>query len=596
MNDERTIRPGMAPGLIVRSGPKATLAGSDVGVFVPLSALEPELRATPKTMVDLVSRLDRDAALLVCGIVNILVTGSGFTDVPERQRRAFSEVGTPEDGRTIDEWLRRQRPQGASAVVFFQGQILELVRWIALHAQPGTGDTTCFADPEQRKTFLRAALVASELWSARTIGDRLSGGKTNAEAVERALGAFRKSTEESGVATHIGVAIARGRLLFQRYLPARLPTFRDEFRAATGITIEDYLTCVTMLMPKASDVPSDGAMFRPTYAAATEFAAEFALFLSQVSQTPDELKVSLESGFAKNGFKSLREKPILTTPSGLSVILDPAYFVDHFTLSPLFRVIALGRQTNAVFGAFGHAFEDYAIEILGRRYPPVFGVKRLFTRVKSSEDNPEFEIDALLNEGADLVLMEMKAVFVPERSILTDDHGDFLKELRKKYAVEPGEQDREVGVAQLAKQVRAIVLGRWAGAEIDHGQLRQVFPVLVVYDERLASPGVGAFLNERFRDALGDVARKDVVIRDLAIMTIHDLETKESTDGFSLTELLSAYLPESRGGMVSLHNFVARHPTFNTMLRPNETLMATSLAEIEELQKRLFPKLAGDGQ
>jgi hypothetical protein len=31
------------------------------------------------------------------------------------------------------------------------------------------------------------------------------------------------------------------------------------------------------------------------------------------------------------------------------------------------------------------------------------------------------------------------------------------------------------------------------------------------------------------------------------------------------------------------------------MVRPNETLVATSLAEIEELQKRLFPKLEGNG-
>jgi hypothetical protein len=45
--------------------------------------------------------------------------------------------------------------------------------------------------------------------------------------------------------------------------------------------------------------------------------------------------------------------------------------------------------------------------------------------------------------------------------------------------------------------------------------------------------------------------------------------------------------------MISLHNFLARHPIFNEMIRPNETLVATSMAEIEELQKRLFPKLEG---
>jgi len=585
----------MVPGLITLSGNQPTLAGSDVGVFVPFGVLEPGRSATETTMVELVSRLDRDAALLVCGHVNALVTGSGSSDVPERQQRAFRAVGTPGDGDLIDQWHRSTRPKGASAVIFFQGQLLELTRWLALHGSPASGDPACFDQPEVRKTFLRAALLASDLWSNRTIGDRLSGGQTDAEAIERALGAFRKSMEESGVAAHLGIAIARGRLLFERFLPERLPSYRADFAAATGMSIGDYLTCVTMLMPKVCDQPSDGTTpFRETYAARTEFAAKFELFLRQTSQTPDELKTSLEKGFEKNGFKAVREKPILATPAGWYVILDAAYFVDHFILSPLFKVISSGKQVEKVFGAFGDAFEDYVIEILERRYPATFGVRRLFTRVKSREENPEFEIDALLNEGADLVLMEVKAAFVPERSILTDSPANFLRELRKKYAVEPGQQDREVGVAQLAKQIRAILLDRWDGAEIDHNQLCRIYPVLVVHDERLASPGVGAFLNERFRERLGDVARAKVRVEDLTIVTIHDLETKESSDGFSLTALLAAYVAGSRGGMISLHNFLARHPIYSTMVRPNETLMAKSLAEVDELRNRFFPKTAGD--
>ncbi len=118
--------------------------------------------------------------------------------------------------------------------------------------------------------------------------------------------------------------------------------------------------------------------------------------------------------------------------------------------------------------------------------------------------------------------------------------------------------------------------------------------MLVVHDESLASPGVGAFLNERFRECLGDVARAKVRVEDLTIMTIHDLETKESSDGFSLTALLAAYVADSRGGMISLHNFVSRHRTYSAMVRPNETLMAKSLAEAEELRSRLFPKTTGD--
>jgi hypothetical protein len=582
----------MVPGLITLSRNQPTLAGSDVGVFVPFGVLEPSLPSTEATMVELISCLDRDAALLVCGYVNTLVTGSGISDVPERQQRAFRAVGTQSDGDLIDQWHRSTRPKGASAVIFFQGQLLELTRWLALHGSPASGDPACFDEPEVRRTFLRAALLASDLWFNRTTRDRLGGGQTDAEAIQRAMGAFRKIMEESGVAAHLGIAIARGRLLFERFLPKRLPTYRADFAAATGMSIGDYLTCVTMLMPKACDQPSDGPFFRETYAARTEFAAKFELFLRQTCQTPEELKASLEEGFENNGIKAVREKPILVTPAGWYVILDAAYFVDHFTLSPLFKVIASGKQVGKVFGAFGDAFEDYVIEILERRYPATFGVQRLFTRVKSREENPEFEIDALLNEGADLVLMEIKAAFVPERSILTDSPADFLRELRKKYAVEPGEQDREVGVAQLAKQIRAILLDRWDGADIDHDQLRRIYPVLVVHDERLASPGVGAFLNERFRERLGNIAQANVRIDDLTILTIHDLETKESSDGFSLTALLAAYVAASRGGMISLHNFLARHPTYSAMVRPNETLMAKSLAEVEELRNRFFPKNA----
>jgi len=380
MNGEPPFRPGMMPGLITLSGNQPTLAGSDVGVFVPFGVLEPSRSATEATMVELVSRLDRDAALLVCGHVNALVTGSGISDVPERQQRAFRAVGTPGDGDLIAQWHRSTRPKRASAVIFFQGQLLELTRWLALHGSPASGDPACFDQPEVRKTFLRAALLASELWSNRTIGDRLSGGQTGAEAIERALGAFRKIMEESGVAVHLGIAIARGRLLFERFLPERLPTYCADFAAATGMSIGDYLTCVTMLMPKVCDQPSDGPLFTKTYAARTELAAEFELFLRQTSQTPDELKASLEKGFEKNGFKAIREKPILATPAGWYVILDAAYFVDHFTLSPLFKVISSGRQVEKVFGAFGDAFEDYVIEILERRYPATFGVRRLFTR------------------------------------------------------------------------------------------------------------------------------------------------------------------------------------------------------------------------
>lgn len=578
------------PALVAYRGDQPSFAGSDVGVFVPFDALEPNLPSTEATMIELVLRLDRDAALLVCGCLNGLVSGSGIRSLPERQQEAFRTIGTKGDLDLINRWHSSTRPNNEHAVIFFRGQLLELTRWLALHGSPGNGDLACFEQPVVRQTFLRAALLASELWSIRTFGDRLRDGKTDSEAIERALGSLRKGVEDSGVAAHLGIAIARGRLLFEHFMPRRLPTFQADFAAATGMSLGDYLTCVTMLMLKACDQPKDGFLFGETYAAGTEFANQFKVFLKQTTQSPPELKAGLEKDFVKNGFKAIRERPILAAPGRHFVILDPVYFVDHFMLSPLFKVISSVKQPKGVFAAFGDAFEDYVIEILERCYPTNFGVRRLFTRVKDREDNPDFEIDAVLNEGTDVVLMEIKAVFIPERSILTGSHENFLKALKAKYAVEPGEQDREVGVAQLAKQIRSILLDRWHGAEIDLDQLRRIYPVLVVHDERLTSPGMGAFLNERFRECLGEITRTGVRIEDLTIMTIHDLETKESSEGFSLTGLLADYVANSRGGVISLQNFLARHPTYRTMVRPNETLMRKSLEEMDELSQRLFPK------
>jgi hypothetical protein len=274
--------------------------------------------------------------------------------------------------------------------------------------------------------------------------------------------------------------------------------------------------------------------------------------------------------------------------------MDPGYFIDLLTIGPLFRLLSGSVPPNQVFGAFGNAFEDYARAILERTYPSTFGVKRLFIGVQSRETDPEFEIDALLNEGPAVVVMEVKAAFIAESAILADDPAEFIRVLEKKYAVAEGQQDREVGVAQLAKSIRAIVLDKWDGAQIDRSQLKRIFPVLVVHDDRLSSPGCGAILNERFHACLGDISASKVRVENLTIMTIHDLENKESSDGFSMTELLSAYVAEASGGMVSLHNFMARDSRFNAKVRPSETLIRESAAEIEELRKRLFSDPAAD--
>jgi len=588
--DAQRYRLGWTPGLIKPVAGNPVVAGSYLGLYAPFAILEPNRPATTNTMIELVSKLNRDDALIMCAVLNGITSGSGLAEHLKRQRTAYSQIANKPDGDKIDAWIRANANSAERVTLFFQGQLLELMRWVARYASPTESAGLSFQSSEACATFLRAAFLASELWSARIYADKLTGGHDQADALDRALGAFRKGVEEAGSALHIGVALARGRYLFETFLPQRLPSFNADFSERVGLTVEEYIVCTTMLMQKALDEPKDGYLFRSTYASQTTYRDKFDKYVEAESQTPEELARGLWDNFEQLGFRAIRERPILRTSRGQCAILDPTYFLDHFTVSPLFKVLKGDRTDKRIFTAFGKAFEDYALSILHRVYDAPAGlVKRLYENVHSGDYRPEFEIDALINEGPDLVLMEAKAAFMPERALVSAPPAEFLRELRKKYAVTGDPNDREVGVAQLAKCVRAIAKDKWNGAGIDHQILRVIYPVLVVHDDRMGSPGMGVFLDRIFRDLLGDVG-KSVRVAPLTLMTIHDLENQESSDGFSLTELLAAYTTGSTGGMISLHNFMAFDQRFSSKTRLSEALIEKSTSTISVLTRELFPK------
>jgi hypothetical protein len=588
MNNRLRPRLGRTPGLIRMNGSRLVVGGAHIGVYMPFAVLEPNEPSTKHTMLKLVKQLNRDDALLMCGFLNCVTSGSGPTEAFERQRSAYSSLYTPSYAAKIDAWIAEHQPTNRVAL-FFRGQLLELMRWVARHSrqEPGTGQS--FELPEIRQIFLRAAFLAADLWSARTFADKLTGAATQPDALDRALGALRKGVEEAGEAMHIGVAMARGKFLFEDHVPARLPTFLEDFKVATGLTTEEYIMCAGMLMMKVFAKPIDGYFFRSTYANQTTFDAKFQRFLKISAQDAADLASGLWEDFDTIGFKAVRERPILLTSSGQCIVLDPTFFIDYFIVSPLFKILGRSCSANEVFGAFGRAFEDYAVSILQRVYPerPLL-VKRLYTDVLHRKVNPAFQVDALVNDGDELVIMEMKASFIREDSLLSPDPELFLMELRKRYAVTGDPNDREVGVAQLVKCIHAIIIDRWDGADIDQSQVKLIFPVLVVHDERLGSPGVGVFFNRIFKDLLGEIGTR-VQVAPLTVMTIHDLENIDSSETFHMRELLTAYVARSDGGMISLHNFMATDPDFKLKVRPSEALMRKSQEFLDQMQLALFP-------
>ncbi|WP_206736848.1 hypothetical protein [Bradyrhizobium guangzhouense] len=517
-------------------------------------------------------------------------------DIKERQQRAINMICSGEDLDRINAFART-RPSGDLPVVFFRGQLLELMRWAVRCCDAAVGAES-LEDPAGRSRLLQAALIASKLWGERVFAGRLSGVLPVDDARKLALGAFRRGLEESAIAPHIGATLGRGWALFSEHFPRHYPDFAAEFLDATGLTVEQYFTCVTGLALYLPFDSEGGALFNAqTVADATAYREKFAKYMDSESQTPEELAVTLWDGFTERGYRDLRERPILRLANGRAIIIDPVFFSEKISVGPLFHLLPKARSANEVFGAFGNAFEDYANGILRRMYPDRPGLaSRLQCGVEACDrENRDFEIDALLDYIPQTVIFEQKAAWLKDEIVL-GDIDDWIEQIRSRYGIATasagGKKERPKGVAQLAQIVRRILDGNCGEAQRAFDGVAVIHPVLLVHDTRLNAPAYGTFLDSEFRRLLGEVPGGRRVMT-LAIMTISDLENLESSvSEFAMQQLLADYACAHPEGLVSLHNFMVHDERYADRIKPSPQLMADSQRLIELAQRELFPKSA----
>jgi hypothetical protein len=575
----------------------------DVSVFVPPDAVYPGLPANENALLELLAGLTRDDTLLICARINAMVTGFSTLGDAERQQRACGWICSQHHLHRLDAFAR-QHGGLDRVVVFFRGQLLEMMRQAALHCRNLPGDGETFNDERIRDRFFRAVLIAGTLWGDRIYGNRLSLADGFDAARRRSLGAFRKGVEDASQAIHTGIALGRGWLLFSDYLPRELPDFGARFAVATGLTLEQYLICVGALTAYTVANRTNGPAFRTAdVGAATAFDTVFPVYLALESMTPEDLAQAAPA-LPATGFRALRERPILSTSGGLSAVLDPAIYGETLTIGPLFHLVAADKgRANELFGHFGRAFERYAVDILRSMYPIGSGLlaQRLLTNVEGHDAaGGGFEIDAALNDVTEIVVFEMKAAWLREDSLLDASGEEFVRQLRRKYGVLPADGtvgERPKGAAQLARIVGAIARREWVGPSGEFAKAAKIYPVLVVYDERLGIPGSGKFLDDEFKSLLQPMPR-GIAVAPLTIMPIGDLENLEtSTASFAMRDLLKDYTRECPDRMRSLHQFMATS-AYAARLKPSQRVRDASEEVMRRIRTNLFPDgltLAGPG-
>jgi hypothetical protein len=595
-------------------------AATTVQVFAQHELVFPGLPGDFAEFKSLVRSLSRTDALLWCARLNLLMGHPVHDDAMAVQRACVSAFFAPDETERLNNFAR-ERPHGVS--VFFRGQLLELFRWISLLCDDQAGDGKTFEDPSVRRSFVRAALLASDVWARRIYPDdlRLDGG-LNATR-RRVLAALRRSTMETTHGPDPLLALARGVLLGERMRRASAAT-EELFCQVTGLAIDDYFSVVAYLIllglgatvANIKNPDRCGMLAVDSMTSSPEPSAPLCeIYFARESQSPDELRKALwgerrdaeENDARVFDLQPLRARPILRVANGRGIIVDPVLFAERASAGLLFT-LASGQpsRANFWFAAFGTAFERYVQEIMQRMFPALPGLARRYipSPMGWDEHGNDVELaDGVLFGEDVLVLIETKAVWLKDAVASPNaEPGQYVDHLRRKYGTSdsPRTGDRRIkGFGQLARTIRMLSDGRWRTAAFDMRSAGRVLPVLIVHDVHLDAAVHPHFLAQEFASTLAqttgswrDLEVDGLRVAHLATLTVEDIEMLEtSSEHLSVVECLKEYVIAVPDRMTSFRNFLLTS-RFRPSLRYSAALRAKRDQLLEHCIARLFPGAA----
>ena len=318
-------------------------------IYVPVGKVFPGIQSDFGTFKSLLQKLSRVETLFWCAILNHIVSNPS-NDHLTRQQYGLDYFLTTEEMDRVNKFA--QENGGAQRVmVFFRGQLLELLRWGALYCPSCPEDTITFKRPEVKRRFAQAALIASDVWARRVFGDRLSMTEGLSTARKRALAPFRLSLEATLLTPDLSKSLGRGWCLFSKYFPTHYPLFESEFQSSTGLTVEEYYVCLGALIAHFVNHRAGSLIFdSKTLGDPTLYRDPIQSYVALEAQSIDELrhrlwrqaskkKMSSDEDAPPYSYRPLREKPILCSGSGRAIILDPVFYSETASAGPLFHLL-----------------------------------------------------------------------------------------------------------------------------------------------------------------------------------------------------------------------------------------------------------------
>jgi len=591
-----------------------------VRTFIPHDVVFPGEPSTFEAFRDLLRTLSRTDTLMWCARFNHTLENRGHHDEHFIQNRAARRFLGDVHLERINAWARRERRSLAGTRMFSRVQLVELTCWVALVCEDHPDDGNTFELESTRVGFTRAALLATEAWSASVYDERFgSSGDPISDRV-RAAAVLRRAMAISSSRVSLLEAVARGASIFDDAMRSRRPELERLFSEASGLTFDEYLAIASALAmiysADAADVlESNSALFdaaRIGEHLCPAARSNVPAFLDLIAQTPEELAAALHRDDpdgslrwgVKRSYRAVRDRPLLRVSRGRVIVLDPGMMCDAISMGPLFAALRVAPKglANTLFGAFGNGVEAYVQRLALGMYP---ATPSLAPRVVLNPTSPTRrkgeaeELCDLVIHGTDgIALVETKGVFIRDEDVLSADPATFPNAIRKQYANPPSKGGRAKGAHQLVRAIERLARGDAQLVGLRAGMT--IYPVLVTLDDLVSAPGTRDILHAAFAKALGaDAGRfpfrlRGIYVAQLIVMTVGDVELLDrvvQTTG--LIDVLRAYA--KAGPAHSFHDHLAANQIAYGVAIHGRQVTEIADAAMDRAKEFLFGSTRADG-
>lgn len=488
---------------------------------------------------------------LLCRLGVTFSPGSQVKAV-EADRSLLRPLLLPPTIRTLVDAFDREHTPPDAGVAFCRPQALLALR-LAQHLCPDFDHPTLSTETLQ-KIGLALIHVSSLLVDGRdTKGERPEDGPAAKKHVaQMMMSLFEVSNPPTSVHS-----------LRRTFEMTRSPRWEQDpvlveagkaFHAQVGLTLPEYFSVVAGLVSKFTTDPHPGRVIEVLMAEAMKKAPSrdgIRNVLDRISLPYAALPSHTpapEVAIHDASICPFRAHPLIALPEERYLCADATFLAMLITTGLFWSVrntLPAPRQ-EALFPAWGRLFEDYVQDSLEPCFP-----KGIYTRNPLDQENQEIT-DALIDYGKDVVLLEVKAVLVPDRLKYGRDLDAVLSLLEERLL-----KKRQI-VRALTRLFERGPGTNEAKRHLKSPFIERVYPVIVTYEHALCGPFIAEFLNDRLQQQVREAGLpKHPVVKPLTLIAADDVDLLEPLlrHGIKLSRMLKEFTDFGRAD-VSFHNYL----------------------------------------